>query len=101
MKTFLIFCFYLYDGARFPSDHGDHFFVTLSLHRHSINTDELIPVSKTRLVSRSLRVDHADIQDCWITDSLGSNMKRNTDDTVRKFRISSMPIRHLPRRLVG
>jgi len=101
MKALLVLGAHLYDGACFPSDHSDHFLVTLALHWGSINTDKLIPVSKSRLVSRSFRVDHTDIQDSWITDALGSNMKGNTDDPVRKFRVSSMPIGSLAPVLFG
>lgn len=75
MKAFLVLGAHLYDGAGFPSNHADHFLVTLALHWRSINTDELSPVSKARFVRWSFRVDHTDIQDSWITDALGSNMK--------------------------
>jgi hypothetical protein len=95
MKAFLVLHAKLHNGSRFPSYHCDHLLVTFSRHGGSIHTHDLIPMPKSCFVSRPLRMDHADIQDGWIADPLGSHVKGNADDTVRECRLVSMPIRNL------
>jgi hypothetical protein len=99
-KALLILDSHLDDGSRFPTDHGDHLLITLSCHGYPINTDDLIPVSKSRLVSRSTRMDHADIEDSWVTDPFGPDLKRNTDDPLGQLGTVSMPIGSLSRVLI-